>query len=103
MLVCLAVAATVLASPPPMAMASQLPKGALFQVFEPGDAPAAPPLPSPSRPVDPGAGAFLGGWLDQFAVVKPHHPGRARPPTLQMFVLIAPMKGQLGVHAVGSF
>ncbi len=103
MLVCLAVAATVLASPPPMVMASQLPKGAVFLVIGPGDTPAAPALPSPSARVESRPGAFLWGFLDQFAVVKPHRSGRDEPPTLQMFVLVAPMKGQVGVHAVGSF
>ena len=103
MLVCFAVAATVLASPLPTVMASQPPKGAVLLILGPGDPLAAPALRSPSAPAESRPEAFLGGLLGQLAVVKPHRHGRDEPPTLQMFVLIAPMKGQVGVHAVGSF
>jgi hypothetical protein len=103
MLVSLAVAATVLASPPPLAVASQLPKGAVFLVIGPGEPRGAASLPAPSAPVESPPGALLRGFVDQFAVVKPHRSGRDAPPSLQMFLLVAPMKGQVGVHAVGSF
>jgi hypothetical protein len=103
MLVAFTVAATVLASPPPLEVASQLPKGAVFLVLPAGDAPSALPHPSISTSVVSEPGPFLGGLLDHLAVVKPHRPGRGAPPGPQLFVLIAPMKGQVGVHAVGSF
>jgi len=103
MLVCLAVAATVLASPFPEAVASQLPKGAVFLVIDSNEPAGARSGRSESHTAEPSAGAFLGGFLDQFAVVKPHRSRQDQPPTLQMFVLIAPMKGQVGVHVVGSF
>lgn len=103
MLVSIAVAATVLASPPPLVMASQLPKGALFQVIGPAAPAIAAPLASPSPQAESRPGALLGGFLEQFAVVRPHRSRQDTPPTLQMFVLIAPMKGQVGVHALGSF
>lgn len=103
MLFSLAVAATVLASPPPLAVASQLPKGAVFLVIGPGDTSGAAAQPSPSAPAESPPTAFLGGFLGQFAVVKPHRSGRDAPPSLQMFLLIAPMRGQVGVHAIGSF
>jgi hypothetical protein len=103
MLVCLAVAATMLASPLPSSSASQLPKGAVFLVIDSDEGSAARTGSSARPSAEPPAGAFLGGFLDQFAVVKPHRSGQGHPPTLQMFVLVAPMKGQVGVHAVGSF
>ena len=103
MLASLAVAATVLASPAPLSVASQLPKGAVLLVLEA----QVPSTLLPHAPVaadtEPRPGAFLGGLLDRFAVVKPHRSGPDAPPSLQMFVLVAPMKGQVGVHAVGSF
>jgi len=103
MLFSLAVAATVLASPPPVVMASQVPKGAVFLVIGPGDGPAAEVLSRTSPPAEARPEAFLRGVLDQLAVVKPHRPDRDAPPTLQMFVLIAPMKDQVGIRAFGSF
>jgi hypothetical protein len=103
MLVCLAVVATVFASPLPDVSTSRLPKGAVFLLIDSTDAATAASRRSPSSPVESPAGAFLGGFLDQFAVVKPHRSSRDAVPTLQMFVLIAPMRGQVGIHAVGSF
>ena len=103
MLVSLAVAAAVLASPRPMPVASALPKGAVFLVLGAEESTAMLPPPTAAAAAEPGPAGFLGGWLGQLAVVKPHrsHPGA--PPSLQLFVLVAPMKGQVGVHAVGSF
>src|SRR5215472_12428195 len=101
MLVSLAVAATVLGSPFPGPAASSLPKGAVFQVIDSDEAPAAAPGRSSARVEASPGGAFLGGFLDQFAVVKPHRSRRDDAPTLQMFVLVAPMKGQVGVYVVG--
>lgn len=103
MLVALAVAATVLASPPPLEVASQLPKGAVFLVLPAGEAPSTLPHRSISTAVVSEPGPFLGGLLDHLAVVKPHRSSPGAPPGPQLFVLIAPMKGQVGVHAVGSF
>jgi hypothetical protein len=103
MLVALTVAATVLASPPPLEVASQLPKGAVFLVLPPGQSSSTVPHPSISTPAVSEPGPFLGGLLDHLAVVKPHRSSPAAPPGPQLFVLIAPMKGQVGVHAVGSF
>jgi hypothetical protein len=103
MLLPLAVAATVLASPPPLAVASQLPKGAVFLVLPAEEVSAVSPAPPPGAAREPRPEAFLGGLLGQFAVVKPHRSAPGAPPGLQMFVLVAPMKGQVGVHAVGSF
>ena len=98
MLVALAVAATVLASPAPPAASTAPPKGAVFLVIDAQES-AAPASPGTTPRPD----AFLGGVLAQFAVVKPHRAGPDGPPGLQLFVLVAPMKGQVGVHAVGSF
>jgi hypothetical protein len=103
MLVPLAVAAAVLASPPPLAVASQLPKGAVLLVVGAEDSAAVLPRAPAAADAGPRPHAFLGGLLDRFAVVKPHRSGRDAPPSLQMFVLVAPMNGQVGVHAVGSF
>lgn len=103
MLLSLAVAATVLASPPPMEVASQVPKGAVFLVIGPGDAPAAGVLHRTSGAPESRPEAFLGALLGQLAVVKPHRSGRDTPPTLQLFVLIAPMNDRLGFRAFGSF
>lgn len=103
MLVALAVAATVLASPPALATASQLPKGAVLLVLRSEDSPRALPRAPAAAGGEPRPEAFLGGLLERFAVVKPHRRGPDAPPSLQMFVLVAPMKGQVGVHAVGSF
>jgi len=103
MLVALAVAATVLASPAPPTSAVSPPKGAVFLVLD-GAAPAAGlARVSPSAPPARRPEAFLGGLLDRFAVVKPHRTGPDAAPGLQMFVLVAPMNGQVGVQAVGSF
>ena len=103
MLFALTVAATVLASPARPADEHHPPKGAVFLVLTPGE--TAPTLAhaSPSEGGVPGAGPFLGGLLDHLAVVKPHRSFRGGPPGPQLFVLVAPMKGQVGVHAVGSF
>jgi hypothetical protein len=103
MLLPLALAATVLASPPPVAMVAQLPKAALFQVSGTSDTSASQGFPGLSAPAAADERGWMGRLLDHLAVVKPHQQGRAQPPTLQMFVLVAPMKGQVGVHAVGSF
>jgi len=103
MLVPLAVAATVLASPAPLATASQLPKGAVLLVLRSEDSPPALPRASAAANGEPRPEPFLRGLVDRFAVVKPHRRGPGAPPSLQMFVLVAPMKGQVGVHAVGSF
>jgi hypothetical protein len=52
----------------------------------------------------PAVDPFLGGLLGHLAVVKPHRSARGGPPGPQLFVVIAPMtKGQVGVHAVGTF
>ncbi len=99
----LAVAATVLASPPPLAVATQLPKGAVFLAIAPGEPHVPASLSARAGAVESPPGEFLGGFLAQFAVVKPHRSGRDAPPSLQMFLVIAPMKGQVGVHAIGSF
>ena len=103
MLVALTVAATVLASPPPLQVASQLPKGAVFHVLPSGQAPSTLPHRSLSTAVVSEPGPFLGGLLDHLSVVKPHRSSPAATPGPTLFVLIAPMKGQVGVHAVGSF
>ncbi|HVP61369.1 MAG TPA: hypothetical protein VMT11_12455 [Myxococcaceae bacterium] len=103
MLFSLAVAAMVLASPPPLVVASQLPKGAVLLIVGLAESADAAPRPPPSAPVESPPGAFLGGLLGQLAVVKPHRSGHDAPPSLQMFLLIAPMKGRVGVHAIGSF
>src|SRR5262245_51285620 len=103
MLACLALAATVLASPPPLETASQLPKGAVCRVLGRVDQAANPTLPRHPPVAEPGPQPFLWGWVDQLAVVKPHRGGPTTPRTLQMFLLVAPMKGQVGVHALGTF
>jgi hypothetical protein len=103
MLVALAVAATVLASPSPAGPANLLPKGAVFLVSSSEEPAIAVPRTSATASTSLRPEAFLGGLLAQFAVVKPHRTGPAASPGLQMFVLVAPMKGQVGVHAVGSF
>ena len=103
MLVVLAVAATVLASPAPPAPDVTPPKGAVFLVLDAENAKPGLARVSPSADPAPRPEEFLGGVLAQFAVVKPHRPGPGEAPGLQMFVVVAPMKGQVGVHAVGSF
>ena len=103
MLVPLAVAATVLASPPPLVTASQLSKGAVLLVLPSEDPRPALPRAPAAADGEPRPEAFLRGLVDQFAVVKPHRRGPNAPPSLQMFVLVTPMNGQVGVHAVGSF
>ncbi|MGZ6079477.1 MAG: hypothetical protein ACXWK4_01595 [Myxococcaceae bacterium] len=103
MLFFLAVAATVLASPPPLALAAQLPKGAVFQVIDRVDATVGPTLHGQSGGRDAEADTLLGGLLAQLAVVKPHRSGRDAPSTLRLFVLIAPTNGQVAIRAFGSF
>ena len=103
MLVALAVAATVLASPAPPAPSVSPPKGAVFLILDAEIAKSDLAHVSPSADAAPRPEEFLGGLLAQFAVVRPHRPGPGESPGLQMFVLVAPMKGQVGVHAVGSF
>ena len=103
MLVALAVAATVLASPAPPAASAAPPKGAVFLVIDAQESAAGLARAPASPDTAPRPDAFLGGVLAQFAVVKPHRAGPDGPPGLQLFVLVAPMKGQVGVHAVGSF
>jgi hypothetical protein len=102
-LVLLTVAATVLASPAPPVPSPAPPKGAVFLVLDSEDPAAGLARVSPGADATPRPEAFLRGLLAQFAVVKPHRTGPAASPGLQMFVLVAPMKGQVGVHAVGSF
>ena len=103
MLVLLTVAATVLASPAPPMPSAPPAKVAVFLVLDPEDPAAGLARGSPGAAPTPRPEAFLWGLLDQFAVVKPHRSGPHASPSLQMFVLVAPMKGQVGVHAVGSF
>jgi hypothetical protein len=103
MLVSLAVAATVLASPAPPVSSNAPPKGAVLLVIDA----AKPGTRLESRPTGAGPAerpeAFLGGLLDRFAVVKPHRTGPDAAAGLHLFVLVAPWHGQLGVQAVGSF
>jgi hypothetical protein len=103
MLFSLAVAATVLASPAPPASSISPPKGAVLLVLDAESPAAGLARVSPGAAPAPRPEAFLGGLLDRFAVVKPHRTGPAAAPGLQMFVLVAPMNGQVGIHAVGSF
>ena len=103
MLLPLAVAATVLASPAPPAASNPPPKGAVFLVID-AEGSAAGLARSPARTAPaPRPDALLGGLLDRFAVVKPHRRGPDAAAGLQLFVLVAPIKGQVGVQAVGSF
>jgi len=103
MLVALAVAATVLASPAPAAGATPPPKGAVFLVLDAEESPARLARAPASAGIAQRPEAFLGGLLAQLAVVKPHRSRPDAPASLQLFVLLAPMKGQVGVHSVGSF
>jgi hypothetical protein len=103
MLVVLAVAATVLASPAPPAPSDSPPKGAVFLVLDAENVKPALARVSPGADAAPRPEEFLGGVLAQFAVVKPHRTGHGEAPGLQMFVVVAPVRGQVGVHAVGSF
>lgn len=103
MLVLLTVAATVFASPAPPTPSAPPAKVAVFLALDREDPAAGLARVPPSGPVTPRPEEFLGGLLAQFAVVRPHRSGRDVPPGLKMFVLVAPMKGQVGVHAVGSF
>ena len=103
MLALLAVAAAVLASPSPSGPSASPPKGAVFLVLDAEDPTTGLARGSPAAGATPRPEAFLWGVLDRFAVVKPHRSGPAAAPSLQLFVLVAPMNGQVGVHAVGSF
>lgn len=103
MLLPLAVAATVLASPAPPSPSTPPPKGAVFLVIDADGSAAGLARPPARSAPTPRPDALLGGLLDRFAVVKPHRAGPAAAPGLQLFVLVAPMKGQVGVQAVGSF
>jgi len=102
-LVLLTVAATVLASPAPPGTPASPPKGAVFLVLDSEQPAAGLARGSPDPDATQRPEAFLGGLLAQFAVVKPHRSGPTAAPGLQMFVLVAPMNGQVGIHAVGSF
>ena len=103
MLLPLAVAATVLASPAPPSPSTPPPKGAVFLVIDADGSAAGLARPTARSTSTPRPEALLGGLLDRFAVVKPHRAGPDAVPGLQLFVLVAPMKGQVGVQAVGSF
>ena len=103
MLFALTVAATVLASPAPPAPSAPPPKGAVFLVLDSEQPAAGLARGSPGPDATQRPEAFLRGLLGQFAVVRPHRPGPDATPGVQMFLLVAPMKGQVGVHAVGSF
>ena len=103
MLLSLAIAASVLGSPVPQATETQPSKPALFQVSSLEEALGGARLPAVSTPVDTEDRGWMGRLVDHLAVVKPHQTGRAQPSTLQMFVLVAPMKGQVGFRAFRSF
>ena len=103
MLALLTVAATVLASPAPPAPWPAPPKGAVCLGLDAEASAAGLARISPGAGEAPRPEPFLWGLLDRVAVVKPHRSGPDAPAGLQMFVLVAPMKGQVGVHAVGSF
>ena len=103
MLLSLAVAATVLASPPPAEVASLLAKGAVFLVIGQVETSAARPFNPPSGAAETKEGAFLGGVLTQLAVVRPHRSAAGAPPSLQMVVLVTPMRDRLGFCAFGTF
>jgi len=102
-LVLLTVAATVLASPAPPTPSAAPAKVAVFLVLDSEDPAAGLARVSPAAGPTPRPEAFLRGLLEQLAVVRPHRTGRDASPGLRLFVLVAPMKGQVGVHAVGSF
>jgi len=103
MLLSLAVVISVLGSPFPGTTEMQPPKPALFHVYGPDEAAGTPRLPTVSAPLGADERGWMGRLVDHLAVVKPHQAGTAQPSTLQMFVLVAPMKGQVGVQAFGSF
>jgi hypothetical protein len=101
-----AVAATVLGSPPQMALASELPKGALFLVL--ASKASMELAPHPRRAADeskPTLGEQVRGWLDHLAVVRPPHLARKGRQEVQMFITPAPVGGHVGpgLLAIGYF
>ena len=96
-------AAMVIASPPVTTLATEMPRGAVLRVITVGDASASLTPKSMRAGEESRPAAFLRGLVDQLAVVRPHRSVPDQPPTLQMFLVVAPVKGQVCVHAIGSF
>jgi hypothetical protein len=98
-----AVAATVLASPPQVIVARELPKEALSQLLIMTSRTESPSLGHVAAEAEPTADVRMRGWLAQLALVRPQHAVRRAPPTVQMFLTLAPVGRAVGLRAIGSF
>jgi hypothetical protein len=98
-----AMAATVLASPPQAIIARELPKEALSQLLITTSRTESPSLGHRAAEAEPTADARMRGWLEHLALVKPQPPVPRAPPTVQMFLTLAPVGGAVGLRAIGSF
>jgi hypothetical protein len=99
----LALAGTLYVSPPQAIVVLEHPKEALFQRLA---MTRRTESPSPGHRVaeaEPMTNARIRGWLAHFAVVRPQSPVRRAPPTVQMFLTLAPVGGTVGFCAIGSF
>lgn len=99
-----AVAATVLASPPQTVLARELPKLAFFHVLATSAQPqSSSHLGGSNAEPERTPNERMGGWLGHLAVVRPPQVARRAIPVAQMFITLAPVRGNVGVLAIGSF
>jgi hypothetical protein len=95
--------ATVLASPPQVILARELPKEALSQLLAVTSRTESLSLGQRAAEVESTADARMGGWLAHLAVVKRQPPAPRAAPAVQMFLTLAPVGGAVGLRAIGSF
>jgi hypothetical protein len=96
-------AAWIMASPPTETAAEVLPKVALFHAVPLARTRSAGELADLAAPSSRAKADAMWGWLDQLAVVRPHRGDRRASPSLQMFIALSVVKGQVGLRAFGSF
>jgi hypothetical protein len=100
------VAVTLLASPSQAIVGSDLPKEVLpleltlvHRTVSPSRDRGTEPAPATEAQTE----AQMWSWLAQLAVVRAQPRLRRGPPSVQMFLVVAPVSGAVGLWAFGSF
>jgi hypothetical protein len=99
----LALAGTLFVSPTQAIVVREHPNEAVFQRLAMTRRTVSPSPGHRVAEVEAMTNARIRGWLAHFAVVRPKSPVRPAPPTVQMFLTLAPVGGTVGLCALGSF
>jgi hypothetical protein len=97
------VAVTLLASPSQPIVGSDLPKEVLPLELTLVSRTDSPTFGNRGAKPAPATEAQMWSWLAQLAVLRPDPRLHRGPPSMQMFLVVAPMSGAVGLWAFGSF